>query len=86
MGYTAAEIRKQMAEKGRREAEIEAERTGNVKPRNACTHPPERGVRCTFFKGARPMHVTYCQDCGAIGPAAGIPTLDQWVNPSYFAD
>jgi hypothetical protein len=84
MGFTAAEIRKQMADKGQREADQEAERTGTQKPRNTCIHPPTRGVRCTMFKGAKPMHVTYCEDCGAMGPAGGIPTLGSWVDPQSF--
>ena len=84
MGFTAAEIRKRMAEEGKQAEEIEAERNGTAKPRNACTHPVPRGVRCTMFKGAKPMHVTYCEDCGAMGPASGIPTLGSWVSPDSY--
>ena len=84
MGSTAAEIQRKMRDAAKDEADAEAERNGTLKPRNACTHPPQRGVRCVMYKGAKPMNVTYCEMCGAMGPAAGVPTLGQWVNNETF--
>jgi hypothetical protein len=73
-----------MRDQADKEKEEEAERNGTQKPLNECKHPAPSGVRTTMYKGPKPMTVTYCQDCGAIGPGAGIPTIGHWISPTFF--
>lgn len=37
--------------------------------------------RATLFKGAAPLNVMYCEDCGAIGPTQAPPTIGEWIKP-----
>lgn len=84
MPFKPSEVLANLRNKAETESMAEQERLGTAPPRNECTHPPASGVRCTFYKGGKPLHVTYCEECGSIGPAAGTPTLGEWVHARVF--
>lgn len=84
MPLTKAEVLAREAGKNSEATNAEAERLGTAKPSNECQHPVQSSSRAVLYKGPKPLQVTYCEACGAMGPASGVPTLGAWVSPLTF--
>lgn len=78
-GFTRAEIMGGIRQQQATEEQAEAEKRGTLLPVNDCPH--KSVVRATLFKGPKPLHVSYCEDCGALGPTTATPSLGAWVSP-----
>ena len=52
-------------------------------PMTRCPHDdPKRRIRMIMVTGGGHMYVTYCSQCGSLGPAQGHkPSLSQWMAP-----
>jgi len=84
MGLTKAEALSRHSDKVKEAQDLEDERNGTALPANTCPHSASSLVRGVIYKGPKPMQVTYCEACGALGPAGGSPTLATWVSPLTF--